>query len=138
MITLDNQTNLHVDLELLEKISSTLTNKEVELLIVDSKQMHEINLEQRGVDKTTDVLSFPLEDIPHFPLGSIVINANLAQTKAKELKHDTNEEIALLFIHGLLHLIGYDHEIDNGQMRKKEEELINQFNLPKSLIIRNT
>jgi probable rRNA maturation factor len=138
MITLDNQTDLHVNLELLEKISSTLTNKEVELLIVDSKQMHEINLEQRGVDKTTDVLSFPLEDIPHFPLGSIVINANLAQTKAKELKHDTNEEIALLFIHGLLHLIGYDHEIDNGQMRKKEEELINQFNLPKSLIIRNT
>ncbi|WP_458701234.1 rRNA maturation RNase YbeY [Sulfurospirillum sp. 1307] len=138
MITLDNQTDLHVNLELLEKISSTLTNKEVELLIVDSKQMHEINLEQRGVDKTTDVLSFPLEDIPHFPLGSIVINANLVQTKAKELKHDTNEEIALLFIHGLLHLIGYDHEIDNGQMRKKEEELINQFNLPKSLIIRNT
>ena len=47
-----------------------------------------------------------------------------------------DEEVTLLFIHGLLHLLGYDHEIDSGEMREKEREIIKEFNLPKSLIIR--
>ena len=55
---------------------------------------------------------------------------------SQELGHSYEEELSLLFIHGILHLLGYDHEIDNGEMRKREEELIRQFNLPKSLIIR--
>ena len=98
--------------------------------------MHEINMEQRAVDKTTDVLSFPLEDFPHFPLGSIVINSDLATIKAKELGHTLKDEITLMFIHGLLHVKGFDHECDNGEMREEEEKLINEFNLPNSLIIR--
>ena len=134
MITLDNQTNVDIDIEILELISKT--DKEIELVIVDNKTMHEFNFEQRGIDKTTDVLSFPLEDFPHFPLGSIVINSDLATMKAKELGHDFKDEITLMFIHGLLHVKGYDHECDNGEMREEEEKLINEFNLPKSLIIR--
>jgi probable rRNA maturation factor len=134
MITLDNQTNVDIDIEILELISKT--DKEIELVIVDNKTMQTINFEQRGIDKTTDVLSFPLEDFPHFPLGSIVINSDLATMKAKELGHDFKDEITLMFIHGLLHVKGYDHECDNGEMRKEEEKLINEFNLPKSLIIR--
>ena len=58
--------------------------------------------------------------------------------KAKEYGHTFNEEFSLLFIHGILHLLGYDHEVDNGEHRAKEEELIKEFNLPDSLIIRNS
>ncbi|MEO1923813.1 MAG: rRNA maturation RNase YbeY, partial [Nautiliaceae bacterium] len=86
--------------------------------------------------KPTDVLSFPLENIPGMPLGSIVISIDTAKKGAKEFGHSIENEIKLLFIHGLLHLLGYDHEIDNGEMRAKEEEIIKKFNLPQSLIIR--
>ncbi|WP_367704073.1 rRNA maturation RNase YbeY, partial [Helicobacter pylori] len=77
-----------------------------------------------------------LEAIPHTPLGSVVINAPLAQTNALKLGHRLEEEIALLFIHGVLHLLGYDHEKDKGEQRQKESELIKIFNLPLSLIER--
>jgi len=134
MITLDNQTNIEINIDILEKISKT--DKEIELVIVNNKTMKKINFEQREVDKTTDVLSFPLEDFPHFPLGSIVINSDLATIKAKELGHSLKNEITLMFIHGLLHIKGFNHECDNGEMRREEEKLIKEFNLPKSLIIR--
>lgn len=123
--------------EFLESIASFLSPKDVELIFVNSKEMQEINLMQRKQDKTTDVLSFPLENIDDkLPLGSIVINIELAEQKAKELGHSFKEEVSLLFIHAMLHLLGFDHENDNGEMREKEKELIGYFNLPKSLIIR--
>ncbi|ECL6402641.1 rRNA maturation RNase YbeY [Campylobacter jejuni] len=123
--------------DFLESIASFLSPKDVELVFVDSKEMQEINLEQRKQDKTTDVLSFPLENIDEsLPLGSVVINVDLAKEKAKELGHSYKEEISLLFIHAMLHLLGFDHENDNGEMREKEKELIEYFNLPKSLIVR--
>ncbi len=134
MIMLDNQTNIEIDIELLESISKT--DKDIELIIVNDQTMLDINKEQRGVSKSTDVLSFPLENLPYLPLGSIVINSDLATIRAKEFKHSLQDEIALMFIHGLLHINGYDHECDNGEMRKEEERLIHEFKLPKSLIIR--
>lgn len=136
MIHLDIQAQTPLDLELLEKLTQHLTQKDVELIFLDEKSMHEINLEYRGVDKTTDVLSFPLDEAPYAPLGSILINVDLAKQKALEYAHKTEEEIALLYIHGLLHLLGYDHEVDSGQMRQKEEKLISLFCLPQSLIVR--
>jgi len=81
-------------------------------------------------------LSFPYEDMPFTPLGSIVISSFHVEEKAKEFGHSTDDEFSLLFIHGLLHILGYDHEVDNGEMRDKEEEIIVKFNLPKSLIVR--
>ncbi|WP_086232440.1 rRNA maturation RNase YbeY [Campylobacter devanensis] len=122
--------------EVLDIIASKLTTADIELLLVDSDAMHQINLKERKIDKTTDVLSFPLHYIPHFPIGSIVINTDLAMTKANELGHTIDEEIALLFIHGLLHILGFDHENDDGQMRRKEIEIITELNLPSSLIVR--
>lgn len=138
MILLDNTTNAKINLNLLEKISSKYTTKDIELLLINAKEMQIINQEQRGIDKSTDVLSFPLEDFPHFPLGSILINSELATIRAEEFNHNDDEEISLMFIHGLLHILGYDHEIDNGEMREEEKKLIEEFNLPKSLIVRNT
>lgn len=124
--------------EFLEKIANHLSDKDVELIFVNDETMKNINKEQRNIDKTTDVLSFPLENIAlNLPLGSIVINLNMAEKMALKYNHTLKDELSLLFIHAMLHLLGYDHEIDNGEQRTKEEELIKYFNLPTSLILRN-
>lgn len=136
MLSIENELDIPLHVKLLEQICDEHTSKEVDLMIIDAQSMHALNLEHRGMDKTTDVLSFPVKNFPYAPLGSIVINHELAEQKAKELGHTLEEEITLLFIHGLLHLLGYDHEVDNGEMRIKEEAWIIQYNLPKSLIVR--
>lgn len=119
-----------------DEIKNFLTFDSLELVFVENKQMQEINLAQRGIDKTTDVLSFPLVKIPNNPLGSIVINVELAKEVALKLGHSFEDEISLMFLHGVLHILGYDHEIDNGEMRAKECEVVEKFGLPKSLIVR--
>jgi probable rRNA maturation factor len=138
MIDLDNQSTLDLDMGALEKIALSLTNKEVELIITDDATIQTLNHAHRGKDTPTDVLSFPLESIGQdmMPLGSIVIAESFVRRKAAELGHTPQEELSLLFIHGMLHLLGYDHENDEGQMREKEKALIGQFGLPQSLIIR--
>ena len=136
MIELDNRTSLNVNESFLNSIAKTISDKEIELIITSNEEIQSINKEHRYIDKPTDVLSFPYEDMPMSPLGSIVISSSYVELKAKELGHTTDDELALLFIHGLLHLIGFDHEIDNGEMRKEEERLINKFDLPDSLIVR--
>ena len=136
MIELDNRTSLEVDATFLATISSSLTEKDIELIITSNQEIKEINFRHRKIDKDTDVLSFPYENTPFFPLGSIVISADHVLLKAQEFSHTQNDELSLLFIHGLLHILGYDHETDSGEMRLKEKELIQKFNLPKSLIIR--
>lgn len=142
MIDLDNQTDLNIDLHKLEDIADRLTNRDVELIITDDKTMQDLNSEHRGKASSTDVLSFPLEtpfteqSIFDMPLGSIVISESYVIQKSKELGHALQDELSLLFIHGMLHLLGFDHEKDNGEMRMREKELIETFNLPQSLIVR--
>ena len=136
MIELDNQTSLEVDDIFLERIASSLTQKEIELIITSNEEIQAINKEHRGIDKATDVLSFPYDDMPMAPLGSIVISKEFVEQKAQELGHSNKDEFTLLFIHGLLHLLGFDHEVDNGEMREEEKKLINLLNLPQSLIVR--
>jgi probable rRNA maturation factor len=139
MIELENNTNLEIDISSLENIANTLTKKNIELMVVKNDEIQQINKEHRNIDKATDVLSFPMDfDFPNMPLGSIVISTDFVEEKSKEYGHTFNEEFSLLFIHGILHLLGYDHEVDNGEHRQKEEELIKQFNLPDSLIVRNS
>ena len=136
MIELDNRTSLEVDDTFLNSIAIKLTSKDIELIITSNDEIQSINKEHRGIDKSTDVLSFPYEEMPMTPLGSIVISSSFVEEKAKQLGHTTLDELALLFIHGLLHLLGMDHEVDKGEMREEEERVIKEFNLPKSLIIR--
>ena len=139
MIDLDNQTDLEIDITFLESIKSDLTSKTIELIVVNNDEIQKLNSEHREKDKATDVLSFPMEfDFPNMPLGSIVISKNFVEEKAKEYSHSVKDEFTLLFIHGLLHLLGFDHEVDNGEHRQKEEELIKTYNLPNSLIVRNS
>ena len=142
MIDLDNQTTLEVNLDLLEEIAQALSTKEVELIITDDQTMQTLNAEYRDKNTVTDVLSFPMDapfteqSIFGMPLGSIVIAASFVKDQAAYFAHSEQNELSLLFIHGLLHLLGFDHEVDSGEMRLREKELIEQFDLPKSLIVR--
>lgn len=136
MIEFDNKTTLNVDEEFLTSIARSLTDKEIELIITDKREIQEINKEYRDIDAPTDVLSFPYEEMPMCPLGSIVISAPHVIEISEELGHSSDDELALLFIHGILHLLGYDHEVDSGEMREEEIKLIEKFRLPKSLIVR--
>ena len=142
MLNIENLTELSLPIKLLEKIANSLTSREIDLTLCYNNTIQAYNKEYRQKNQPTDVLSFPIksdiivsDEIP-MPLGSIVISVDYVVQKAEELKHSREDELALLFIHGLLHILGYDHEIDQGEMRKKEAELIAKFGLPKSLIVR--
>ena len=140
MLNIENQTTLEINQKHLKAIANSLTTREIDLTICYNPTIAQYNLEYRGKNSSTDVLSFPLSsdsiDSKHIPLGSIVISANYIRDNAKSLGHGLDDELSLLFIHGLLHLLGYDHEVDSGEMRAMEETLIKKFNLPKSLIVR--
>ena len=201
--------------EILDAIAAELGGGSVELIFVRGEEMRQLNAQTRGIDKATDVLSFPLDpaafagfsedfseessahensgdknpyaansvgentdttkaarenisavnsagknqnaensesessddenlknenfgggNFAPVLLGSVVINLDLVELKAAQLGHGTDDETALLFTHGMLHVLGYDHESDDGQMRAKECEIIEKFRLPKSLIVR--
>jgi probable rRNA maturation factor len=136
MIELDNRTDKNYDLALLERISIALSAQEIELIFVHDDEMAQINKEFRNIDKTTDVLSFPSDPFPNAPLGSIVISVDKVQSVSQQLGHTPQDELALLFIHAMLHLLGMDHEVDSDEMRQEEERLVTLFGLPKSLIVR--
>ena len=104
---------------------------EVSVTLVDLEEIHALNLEQRGVDRATDVLSFPIfdEDFDNDEmavLGDIVLCPKKAEEQANEFGHTFEREIAFLTVHSTLHLLGYDH-LDEGpqkkQMRGREEAI---------------
>jgi len=112
-------------------------NIEVSILFTEDKFIQELNKKYRGIDLPTDVLSFSFqEEKSDFPvieqnimLGDIIISVETAQRQANLLHHSLEQEITFLLIHGLLHLLGYDHleEEEMKMMQKKERELINIF-----------
>jgi len=113
---------------------------EVSLMLVDDQRIHALNLEYRGVDRPTDVLSFALkeemEDEPEIEeedemLGDIVISVQRARDQAEEYGHSFEREIVYLAVHGTLHLLGFDHEEENDkqEMRAKEEEIMAKLKL---------
>lgn len=142
MINIENCTNLNINIAALEKIANGLTKRDIDVTLCDNETIQSYNKAYRKQDKPTDVLSFPIsndiiqnEENP-MPLGSLIISVDYVIEKALSYGHSNDDELALLFIHGLLHLLGYDHEVDEGEMREKEALIIQNFNLPQSLIIR--
>lgn len=136
-IDFHNETDSHYALHLMERITTDLTPRSVELVLTCNDAIAQLNRSFRGIDAPTDVLSFPNADKgKKHPLGSIVISDDYVRQAALEHGHTPQEEFALLYIHGLLHLLGYDHECDHGEMRQKEEALIRKYGLPRSLIVR--
>lgn len=137
MLEIENYTNIKFTDTKLQEISCFLSKKNIELILCDDEYIKEINTKFRNKNETTDVLSFPYEDIEHTPLGSVIINLNLAQKISKKLNHSLEDELSLLLIHAILHLLGYDHEVDQGEMYEREKKLMLDFDLPKSLIDRS-
>ncbi len=142
MLNIENLTEYSIPVKLLKDIANSLTSRDIDLTLCYNDTIQEYNKEYRQKNLPTDVLSFPIEndlivsDEFALPLGSIVISVDYVIQNAKEFGHNSNDELALLFIHGLLHILGYDHEIDNGEMREREAQIIKGFGLPKSLIVR--
>jgi probable rRNA maturation factor len=100
---------------------------ELSVIFVDDRQMTEYNKSYLGRDDTTDVLAFPYNETNEegkFNLGDIIISAETAERQAKELGHDFNYETDVLMTHALLHLAGYDHMCDKGQMIKEQERIV--------------
>jgi probable rRNA maturation factor len=109
----------------------------VNVLITTNKEMKSLNASFRRKDEATDVLSFPAEGVNGLA-GEIAISLELAKANAERLGHSTSDELKILILHGMLHLAGYDHEKDHGEMSKKERRLRESLNLPVGLIERNT
>lgn len=98
------------------------------LVLVSDRAIRRLNRDFRNQDKPTDVLSFPtgLEDLPHLDkpgLGDMIISVETARRQAFARHHSLQRELCVLAIHGLLHLLGYDHEVDRGEMHRKELKL---------------
>ena len=118
---------------------------EISVRFVDDEIIHELNREYRHVDRSTDVLSFPLGengvyDINHDTgakvLGDIVISMQHAVKQAELYGHSLQREIAFLTVHSMLHLLGYDHEaegLERVRMREKEEAVLLQLGLPRTV-----
>ena len=91
------------------------------IAFVSDKRIRELNRQFRGIDKATDVLSFPAEE--ELNLGDVAVSVETAATQARDNGLTLDREIAQLILHGLLHLSGYDHATDNGQMNRLELKL---------------
>lgn len=104
-----------------------LKQAELSLAFVTDQTSHELNRQYRHKDRPTDVLSFPLAD-ERYPtlLGDVVISIDTARRQARQRKRAFADELRALLIHGILHLLGYDHEVSEGEavrMRRKEREM---------------
>ena len=110
-----------------------------ECLITGDAELRKLNREFRGKDEVTDVLSFlsgPAEARRPAPLGSIAISVSRARAQARAFDHSTETELRILMLHGLLHLLGYDHELDTGRMARAEKRWRGLLGLPNGLIER--
>ncbi|HKR59842.1 MAG TPA: rRNA maturation RNase YbeY [Pyrinomonadaceae bacterium] len=117
-----------------EKAVAAIVKKPCDATIafVSDRQIQDLNKRFRGIDKATDVLSFPAgEEVgaTSVNLGDIAISLERAAIQAKENRLTRDQEIAQLILHGLLHLCGYDHETDTGQMNRLELRLRKQLGI---------
>ena len=111
--------------------------KMANILVTTSRELQQLNRRFRGKNRSTDVLSFPaVPGIANFA-GDVAISAEIAARNAAELGHTAAAEIKILALHGILHLAGYDHERDDGEMARKEDRMRKLLGLPVGLIGRN-
>lgn len=146
-VLFENTTKIEVNEQLINDVikeslnyENISNNCEISVTIVDNVEIHSINLKHRGIDRATDVLSFPLidferETIPTdgsmIYLGDIIISIERAIEQAKEYGHSLDREVGFLTAHSMLHLLGYDHMVEEEEkvMFKKQEEILANLNL---------
>ena len=102
---------------------------ELTVVFLNDKQMHGYNKKYRNRDYTTDVLSFPVNEVleNRYYVGDILISMQKTAKQANEKAHPVDRELKILLLHGMLHLVGYDHETDTGQMDRLENRLREQL-----------
>ena len=123
----------------LARIAPARARGAVNVAIVSDQRVRVLNKTYRRKDSATDVLSFPSEPLAlgsKFFLGDIVIARGVAKRQARDAGHSEHAELRVLALHGLLHLLGYDHEIDAGRMRRLEQRLRRKGGLDAGLIER--
>ncbi len=145
MIFLEKIESLHPEIstELIETCALTALkhqaapeDSELTIVLSDDDQLHELNLHWMGVDAPTDVLSFPSEEIDpetgNRYLGDIIISVQRAAEQAQSAGHSAEDEVQLLTVHGILHLMGYDHGDPKGKaiMWKSQAEILSLLGLP--------
>lgn len=142
-----NETQEKVEnLEILEPLLTyaweveNVDNLEFNVIIINNEEIHKINKEYRGIDRPTDVISFALEDYKDIKyendyrvLGDIYISIDKVKEQAKEYGHSEKRELAFLAVHGLLHLLGYDHmeKEDEKVMFSKQELILDGYGITK-------
>jgi len=130
--------NILTDLECCEQC-------ELSIALIDDQEMHRLNLQYRGIDRSTDVLSFALQEaeeplpVQHdaeneaypFILGDVILSAETTQRQADEQGHAFEQELYVLLIHGILHLLGYDHRTDEESrvMEERKQKLLHNLDI---------
>ena len=134
------------DIEITEKIKSLVEKSiasvlkvegiddevEVSVSFVGDEEIRDLNMDYRGVDRSTDVLSFPMDDefiIDKRILGDVIINTRRVMEQAEELGHSHERELSYLTVHSILHLLGYDHIDDEDKKKMREREKLSMKEL---------
>jgi probable rRNA maturation factor len=105
------------------------------VMVTNSREMRSLNSQFRGKKRATDVLSFP-SALDNGVAGDIAVSLDIAARNAQFLGHSVGQEVQILVLHGILHLAGYDHARDQGEMAERERQLRRRFKLPTGLIER--
>ncbi|MEQ2401373.1 rRNA maturation RNase YbeY [Peptoniphilus hominis (ex Hitch et al. 2025)] len=116
------------------KVENLDENVEVSVSFVGDEEIRDLNRDYRGVDKSTDVLSFPMDDefiIVSRILGDVIINTRRVMEQAEELGHSNERELSYLTVHSILHLLGYDHmeDEDKREMREREKLAMKELSI---------
>lgn len=116
------------------KVENLDENVEVSVSFVGDEEIRDLNRDYRGVDKSTDVLSFPMDDefiIDNRILGDVIINTRRVMEQAEELGHSEERELSYLTVHSILHLLGYDHmeDEDKREMREREKLAMKELSI---------
>lgn len=144
----DRQDKIDIKDELYEKIEDIVEevldyegysdDYDISISFVDNKEIHELNKQFRGVDRATDVLSFPMlsdefKDVEYeeMSLGDIVVSLERALEQSIEYGHSFEREVCFLVCHSMFHLLGYDHDTEENtrEMREKEEAVLTKLNI---------
>lgn len=142
-INITNETKENINIEFLNEVaeyalkSEGVSNAIVNIIIVDNNKIRTINRDYRNIDRETDVISFALEDddtfvkLPIRVLGDIYISIDRSKVQAIEYGHSLKRELAFLTVHGILHLLGYDHMIKSDEeiMFQKQEQILNDLDI---------
>ena len=152
-VTKELETAIKDVIEYTLKEEKLIIDNEVSVIFIDNEEIRKINLKHRGIDKVTDVLSFPMLDYPEnkvfkevyvnyefdqsdlyndmLVIGDVALSLEKSMQQSEEFGHSFIRECAYLTVHSILHLLGYDHieEVQKNIMRKREEEILNNFKI---------